>query len=115
SMEQDLKERFDYAVDCSGHGEGLQRASELVKPRGTIILKSTAAAGAALNLAPMVINEITMVGSRCGRFAPALAALETVRVDPRPLIDESFPIEEGAGAIEAAAKPSNFKILLQPS
>jgi threonine dehydrogenase-like Zn-dependent dehydrogenase len=115
SLEQDLKERFDYVVDCTGHGDGLRRATELVKPRGTIILKSTAAAGAALNLAPLVINEITVVGSRCGRFAPALAALASGRLDPRPLIDGTFPLEEGAAAMEAAAKSLNFKILLKPS
>jgi threonine dehydrogenase-like Zn-dependent dehydrogenase len=115
SLEQDLKEKFDYVVDCTGHGDGLRRATELVKPRGTIVLKSTAATGAALNLAPLVVNEITVVGSRCGRFAPALAALESGRVDPRPLIDGTFPLEEGAAAMEAAAKSSNFKILLKPS
>ena len=115
SLEQDLKERFDYVVDCTGHGDGLGRATELVKPRGTIILKSTAAVGAALNLASLVIDEITVVGSRCGRFAPALAALASGRLDPRPLIDGTFPLEEGAAAMEAAAKSSNFKILLKPS
>lgn len=115
SLEQDLKERFDYVVDCTGHGDGLRRATELVKPRGTIVLKSTAATGAALNLAPLVVNEITVVGSRCGRFAPALAALESGRLDPRPLIDGTFPLEEGAAAMEAAAESSNFKILLKPS
>jgi threonine dehydrogenase-like Zn-dependent dehydrogenase len=115
SLEQNLNERFDYVVDCTAHGDGLRRATELVKPRGTIVLKSTAAAGAALNLAPLVINEITVVGSRCGRFAPALAALESGRLDPRPLIDGTFPLEEGAAAMEAAAKSPNFKILLKPS
>jgi threonine dehydrogenase-like Zn-dependent dehydrogenase len=115
SLEQDLKERFDCVVDCTGHGDGLRRATELVKPRGTIVLKSTAATGATLNLAPLVVNEITVVGSRCGRLAPALAALESGRLDPRPLIDGTFPLEEGAAAMEAAAKSSNFKILLKPS
>jgi threonine dehydrogenase-like Zn-dependent dehydrogenase len=115
SLEQDLKERFDYVVDCTGHGDGLRRATELVKPRGTIVLKSTAAAGTALNLAPMVINEITVVGSRCGRFAPALAALASGGLDPRPLIDGTFPLEQGAAALGAAARSSNFKILLKPS
>jgi threonine dehydrogenase-like Zn-dependent dehydrogenase len=115
SLEQDLKERFDCVVDCTGQGDGLRRATELVKPRGTIVLKSTAATSAALNLAPLVVNEITVVGSRCGRFAPALAALESGRLDPRPLIDGTFPLEEGAAAMEAAANSSNFKILLKPS
>jgi threonine dehydrogenase-like Zn-dependent dehydrogenase len=115
SLEHDLKDRFDYVVDSTGRGDGLRRATELVKPRGTIILKSTAAAGAALNLAPVVINEITVLGSRCGRFAPALAALERGTLDPRALIDGTFPLEEGAAAMEAAEETSNFKILLKPS
>lgn len=113
--ERTLNEKFDYVVDCTGHGEGLRRAIELAKPRGTIVLKSTAAAGAALNLAPLVINEITVIGSRCGRFAPALAALQAGKIDPRPLIDGTFALEDGAEAITAAQQSSNFKILLKTS
>ena len=114
AMEQTLAGGYDYVVDCTGHGNGLTRAIELVKPRGTIVLKSTAAAGAALNLAPIVINEITVVGSRCGRFAPALAALEAGKLDLRPLIDGTFALEDGSHAMETAARRSNFKILLRP-
>jgi len=115
AVEQDLTGSYDYVVDCTGHGNGLMRAIELVKPRGTIVLKSTAAAGAALNLAPVVINEITVVGSRCGRFAPALAALESGKLDLRPLIDGTFSLEDGPRAMETATRSSNFKILLKPS
>jgi threonine dehydrogenase-like Zn-dependent dehydrogenase len=114
-LEGDLTDKFDYVVDCTGRGAGFQRAIELVKPRGTIVLKSTAAAGASLNLAPIVINEISVVGSRCGRFAPALAAIKSGKFDPRPLIDGTYPLEEGSAAIAAAAQTSNFKILLKPS
>ena len=113
--EASLAEKYDVAIDCSGRGAGLQRAMELVKPRGTIILKSTAAAGAEINLAPIVINEITVVGSRCGRFQPALEALEAGRIDPRPLIDATFALEDGLAAFEAARNPLNFKILLRAS
>lgn len=115
AIEQDLTGSHDYVVDCTGRGNGLMRAIELVKPRGTIVLKSTAAAGAALNLAPIVINEITVVGSRCGRFAPALAALESGKLDLRPLIDGTFSLEDGPLAMESATRSSNFKILLKPS
>ena len=114
ALEQTLNASYDIVVDCTGHGNGLTRAIELVKPRGTIVLKSTAAAGAALNLAPIVINEITVVGSRCGRFAPALAALEAGKLDLRPLIDDTFSLEDGPQALEAAARSPNFKILLKP-
>jgi threonine dehydrogenase-like Zn-dependent dehydrogenase len=113
--EQALRDRFDVVIDCSGSGSGFPRALELVKPRGTIVLKSTAAAGAEMNLAPVVVNEITVIGSRCGRFAPALDALASGKIDPRPLIDGTFPLDEGIAAFEAAANPLNFKILLSAS
>jgi threonine dehydrogenase-like Zn-dependent dehydrogenase len=71
------------------------------------------AAGAALNLAQAVVNEITIVGSRCGRFAPAIAALASGKVDPRPLVSSIFPLEDAPAAF-AAARSSNFKVLLKP-
>ena len=114
-QESALKNKFETVIDCSGQGAGFQRAIELVKPRGTIILKSTAAAGAQLNLAPLVINEITVLGSRCGRFSPALEALAAGRIDPRPLIDRTFSLSDGLHAIESAAEPYHFKILLKPA
>lgn len=113
--ERSLTEKFDIVIDCSGSGLGIPRAMELVKPRGTIILKSTAAAGADINLAPVVINEITVVGSRCGRFQTALGALEAGKIDPRPLIDATFALRDGLAAFEAARNPLNFKILLRAS
>ncbi len=114
-LETELKSKFDYVVDCTGRGEGFRRAIGLVKPRGTIVLKSTAAASADLNLAPIVIDEISIVGSRCGLFAPALAAIASGKVNPAPLIDGEFPLSEWDSAFEAARQHSNFKILLRPS
>jgi threonine dehydrogenase-like Zn-dependent dehydrogenase len=110
-----LRDRFDIVIDCSGAGSGFSRAIELVKPRGTIIMKSTAAAGAEINLTPLVINEITVIGSRCGRFMPALDALASGKLDPRPLIDGTFSLDEATEAFAAAANPLNFKILLSAS
>ncbi len=115
AQEPALRDRFDIVIECSGSATGFSRALELVKPRGTIILKSTAAAGAEINLAPVVVNEITVIGSRCGRFAPALDALASNRLDPRPLIDGTFALDDGVEAFAAAAKPLNFKILLSAS
>jgi len=112
--ESSLRDKFDVVIDCSGSGSGLRRAIELVRPRGRIILKSTAAASAELNLAPIVVNEITLIGSRCGRFQPALDALAAGRIDPRPLIDGTFALDDGIAAFEAAKNPLNFKILLSP-
>jgi threonine dehydrogenase-like Zn-dependent dehydrogenase len=113
--ESELSGKFDYVIDCTGRSAGFSRALELVRPRGTIVLKSTAATGAQMNLAPVVINEITIVGSRCGRFGPALDALASGKLDPRPLVSAIFPLEDGAAALSAAATPPNFKILLRPS
>jgi threonine dehydrogenase-like Zn-dependent dehydrogenase len=110
-----LEPGFDVVVDCTGAGPGFVRAMALVRPRGTLILKSTAASGANLNLAPLVINEVTVVGSRCGRFAPALAALEAGKIDPRPLISAVFALEDGVRALTEAKNPLNFKILLKVS
>jgi threonine dehydrogenase-like Zn-dependent dehydrogenase len=113
-LEDRLEPGFDVAIDCTGVSAGLNRALALVRPRGTVILKSTAAAGAALNLAEAVVNEITILGSRCGRFAPAIAALAAGRIDPRPLISDVFALDEAPAAFDAAARSPNFKVLLRP-
>jgi threonine dehydrogenase-like Zn-dependent dehydrogenase len=113
AKESTLQEKFDVAIDCTGNEYGLRRAIELVRPRGKIILKSTAAVAAEINFAPIVVNEITVIGSRCGRFQPALDALAAGRIDPRPLIDRTFALDEGIAAFEAAKNPLNFKILLK--
>jgi threonine dehydrogenase-like Zn-dependent dehydrogenase len=110
----DLAPGYDIVIDCTGHSEGLTLAIATVRPRGTIILKSTAASGAAMNLAPVVINEITIVGSRCGRFRPAIDALAANQCDPRLLIDGEFSLADGVAAFAAAADKSKFKILLRP-
>jgi threonine dehydrogenase-like Zn-dependent dehydrogenase len=114
-LEAKLVSGFDVVVDCTGAAEGFNRAATLVRPRGRLILKSTAAAAATMNLAPIVVNEITVVGSRCGRFAPALAALEAGKADPRLLVDATFPLADGLAAVKAATDPSNFKVLLKIS
>jgi threonine dehydrogenase-like Zn-dependent dehydrogenase len=114
-MENNLAGGYEVVVDCTGSSAGFRRALELIAPRGTLILKSTAAAAESLNLAPVVTNEITVLGSRCGRFAPALEALASGKIDPRPLISATLPLDEGLHAFREAAKPSNFKILLKIS
>jgi len=113
--ESSLRDKFDVVIECSGNGSGFRRAIELVRPRGKIILKSTAAATAEINLAPIVVNEISVIGSRCGRFQPALDALAAGKIDPRPLIDGTFALdnENGMAAFETTKNPLNFKILLR--
>jgi threonine dehydrogenase-like Zn-dependent dehydrogenase len=112
SLESELKPGFDVVIDATGRAAGLKRALELVRPRGRLILKSTAADTAALNLAPLVVNEITVIGSRCGRFRPALDALSAGRLDLAPLISAVYPLEDGVAAVKAAGDSANFKVLL---
>ena len=106
-------DQFDIVVDCTGSPSGFELASKLVRPRGTIVLKSTVAGAAPLNLAPLVINEITVIGSRCGPFPPALQALRARKVDVRPLISAAYPIEEGVAAMHCAAQKGALKVLLR--
>jgi len=99
-------------VDATGAPDGLAAALALVRPRGTIVLKTTVAAAHRVDLAPAVINEVTIVGSRCGRFSPALAALAHGRVSVAPLIDAVYPLDEAVAAFAHAARPGTLKVLV---
>lgn len=103
----------DVVVEATGSHEGLQRALKVVRPRGTVVLKSTVAADHTLSLAPLVINEITVVGSRCGPFPPALNALAQKHVIVTPLIDHIYPLADGSAAVAHATRPGTLKILLR--
>jgi threonine dehydrogenase-like Zn-dependent dehydrogenase len=105
--------RADIVVEATGSPGGLALAIESLRPRGTLILKSTVATTHALSLAPLVINEITVVGSRCGRFPPALYALANQRVMVAPLIERIYPLAEGMAAVAHALRPGSLKILLR--
>ena len=102
----------DVVVDCTGSAAGLEMAMQLVRPRGTIVLKSTVADGKALNLAPIVIDEINVIGSRCGPFREAIKALSEKSVDVTSMIHRRMKIEQGVEAMELAAKPGVLKVLL---
>jgi threonine dehydrogenase-like Zn-dependent dehydrogenase len=106
--------RADVVVECTGQPQGLDLALRAVRPRGTIVLKSTYAGQPSLDLARVVVDEITLLGSRCCPFAPALALLERGAVDPRPLISARLPLEQGLRAFAQAAKPGALKVLLNP-
>jgi threonine dehydrogenase-like Zn-dependent dehydrogenase len=91
----------------------MPRALELVRPRGTIVWKSTHHAPARFDAAPLVVNEVTVVGSRCGRFEPALELLKTHRVEVRDLISAEFPLSQADRALKEAARRGVKKVLLR--
>ncbi len=108
------KNQADIVVDCTGSPTGLPLALELVKPCGTVIMKTTVAGEHQLSMAPLVIDEVTLIGSRCGPFEPAIAALAEEKVIVEPLIGGRYPLEEAPLAMVKAASPGTFKILLEP-
>lgn len=102
----------DLVVDCTGSPSGLQTALKLVKPRGTIVLKSTFAGENGPNLAEVVIHEVNIVGSRCGPFDQAIQSLADGKVSVQPLVTSRFVLEEAVVAFEAAQQKDQLKVLL---
>jgi threonine dehydrogenase-like Zn-dependent dehydrogenase len=102
----------DLVVDATGASSGLADALALVRARGTIVLKTTVAAEHRLDLAPAVINEVTVVGSRCGRFAPALDALAGGQISVAPLVDAVYRLDDAVAAFTRAAAPGTLKVLV---
>ncbi len=108
-----LSRRFDVVIDVTGSATGLAAALTLVKPAGTVVLKTTVAAQHALNLAPIVIDEVRLVGSRCGPFPTAIRALAERQIDVRPLIERVYSLDDAELAFEAAARKGAKKVLLR--
>lgn len=109
-----LEKAFDLVVDCTGSPGGLSAALGLVRPCGTVVMKTTAVGdrgGDALNR--LVVDEVTLIGSRCGPFQPALQALEERKVDVKPLVSRVFQIEQGLEALECASQKGTLKVLLK--
>jgi threonine dehydrogenase-like Zn-dependent dehydrogenase len=111
----DARRITDLVVDCTGSLSGFPTACRLVRPRGTIILKTTVAGDTGPALAPVVIDELTIVGSRCGPFDRAIEALTRREVAVQPLISARYPLTDGLAALQAAATPPNLKVLLDVS
>lgn len=101
----------DIVVDCTGSPSGMTDAFRWLKPRGTLVLKTTVAGTPPVSLAPIVIDEFHVVGSRCGPFAPALAALERHSISVRPLIQARFPIERATEAFALIEQQPILKVL----
>jgi len=113
--EEDVVARsYDVVVEATGSPSGLELSRTALRPRGTLVLKSTYAGDVTLNLSAFVVDEITVVGSRCGPFAPALRLLERGDVDPTPLIAARYPLSRAVEAMEHAAQRGVMKVLLEP-
>lgn len=104
---------FDIAVECTGNPEGFEIARRSLRPRGQLVLKSTYAGRLELDVAALVVDEITLIGSRCGPFAWGLRLLEEKRIDVESLIGARYPLNEGLLALEMAGKPGALKVLLE--
>lgn len=107
--------RFDVVVEASGAPPGLRLALELVRPRGVIILKSTFHGAVEMDTSRIVVDEISVIGSRCGRFEQALALLVAGKVDVEDLIADEFKLADGIAAMTAAQQPGVLKVLLRPA
>ncbi|MBZ5702904.1 MAG: alcohol dehydrogenase catalytic domain-containing protein [Acidobacteriia bacterium] len=108
-----IKESFPLVVEATGSPTGLTLAQQITEPRGTLVLKSTFHGAAPVETWPTVVKELTIVGSRCGPFAKALALLRSGRVNPTPLISRTFPLAEAPAAIACAQKSGVMKVLLK--
>ncbi len=109
-----INKNYALVVEATGSPSGLTLAQQITEPRGTLVLKSTFHGAALVETWPIVVKEITVVGSRCGPFAKAIALLRSRRVDPTPLIIRTFPLSEAQTAIQFAQKKGVMKVLLKP-
>ncbi len=107
----------DIVVDCTGRADGLTTAMQMVRPKGTIVLKTTVSGNhpiGPVDLSPLVINEIQVIGSRCGPFPEALDALAAQKVDVLSLISRRMKLTDGVAALQTAKQPGVLKVLLEP-
>jgi threonine dehydrogenase-like Zn-dependent dehydrogenase len=104
---------YRWVVDATGSSDGLREAVQMTKPRGTVVMKSTIHGTVGIESAAAIVNEITLIGSRCGRFEPALRLLRTKKVNVDSLISEILPLRDATRAFRRAATPGVLKVLLQ--
>lgn len=113
--EEEIKPwRWDIVVEATGSPDGFSLAGQAIRPRGTLVLKSTYKGEMSVNLSSIVVDEINIIGSRCGPFEPALRLMESRQVDPGVLIDSEFSLGDGIKAFEHAAETGMLKVLIQP-
>lgn len=112
--ESDIKsQKWDVVIEATGSTDGFTLARRAVRPRGTMVLKSTYKGDMNVNISSIVVDEITVLGSRCGPFEPALRLLETREVDPSVLISDQYKLNDAIKAFEKAAQPGVLKVLLE--
>ena len=109
----EVKPEWDIVIEATGSISGFENAMALTKPRGVLVLKSTVAGSKEINLAPVVINEITVLGSRCGQFKPALRLLENGKIDFKPLISGIYNVDDAIKAFEKNKEKDTLKVLLK--
>jgi alcohol dehydrogenase len=110
-----LPERaYRWVVDATGSPAGLRAAVTMCEPRGTIVLKSTVHGLVTIDTAPLIVNEVTLVGSRCGRFEPAIRLLASGKVDVGSMISAEYPLDRAPEAFDGAATKGVLKVLLRP-
>jgi threonine dehydrogenase-like Zn-dependent dehydrogenase len=107
--------KFDIAVDCSGNETGFALARGALRPRGTLVMKSTYAGNLTFNASSVVVDEITLIGSRCGPFAPALRLLAEKAIDVRSLLQATYPLQDAVTAFEHAQRSGTLKIVVRNS
>jgi len=112
-VQEEDRASFDIAVECTGNPGGFEIARRALRPRGTLVMKSTYAGDLTLDASSIVVDEITLVGSRCGPFTPALRMLERREVEVADLIDARFPLKDALAAFERAQQPGVLKVLVE--
>jgi threonine dehydrogenase-like Zn-dependent dehydrogenase len=113
-VEEAADDGYDFVVEATGNDAGFAHSLRIVRPQGTLVLKSTFSGNANIDLTKLVVGEINVVGSRCGPFSPALRLLAGNQVQVRPLIEGEYPLSDALAAFEHAGRPGVRKILLHP-
>ena len=112
-LKEEHRKSFDFVIEATGSTGGFETSASLVKPRGTLILKSTIVAREGLNLASIVVDEINIVGSRCGQFKPILRILEQKKIDVTPLVSGIYNVDDFESAFEKNAQKGTLKVLVK--
>lgn len=113
NQEHRLRAAFQLVVDATGSAQGLKEAIAMTRPRGTLVMKSTVHADVPVDTAGIIVNEITLMGSRCGRFEPAIELLAAGKIDVASMLSSEFPLRDAPAAFVEAARPGILKVLLR--